>query len=646
MPAHRAVAPSRATSGWSLERRLPLLILALLATVMGVFSAAAYREVRSASISRSTERLERVARELTTMAGRNSAARLPALRALAAESTIVDAVLTGATPSTRGLDMGQTVPFETGRAATATASARVAAVLAATRRPNDSTLLGWEVWTLDGDRRYGGTRDARERDSLVLAATRAQAARTDSILRSPLFAVDSAIHAWTVVPIRVGERTVGLLAELRRLNNSARTEETIRQLTGEDVHMLYTSRGSADWASLRGTPTTAPFTVSMGEDTAAHVVGTDGRPLYVVQGQVPGTPWRIVLLQSQASVLRRPDEFLRTLLGIGAVLLALGTVGAWLLGRHVARPLRRVTDAAAALAGGDYSQRVRATGATEVVGLASTFNAMAAGLGDAHATLAERRDALERANEAKSQFLAMMSHELRTPLNAIGGYTELIELGLRGPVTSEQIADLGRIRRNKDHLLSIITDILSFARADAGALTLTYTDVAVGDLFRDAVDTFGPQFQAKGVRLVVDPPPADALVRGDPDKVQQILLNLLSNALKFTERSGEVVLTCSVGANAVRLEVRDTGVGIAPDRQDEIFEPFVQVDAALTRRVGGTGLGLSIARHLTVAMGGHLTVESTPGKGSRFVAALPRAQGPDPTQPQSLLEARTGELRG
>jgi signal transduction histidine kinase len=347
------------------------------------------------------------------------------------------------------------------------------------------------------------------------------------------------------------------------------------------------------------------------------------------------TPWLVVLYQSERSMLQKPHDFLRRLLVAGLFVLALATVGAWFLGRLVTRPLREVTSAASDLAQGDYTRRVDVRGGgREVARLASMFNAMAAATGDAHAVLAERNAELQRANAAKAQFLAMMSHELRTPLNAIGGFTELMELGLRGPVTPEQVEDLGRIRRNKDLLVAIITDILDFSRTDAGALTLEMEPVALTPLLTDVVDAVRNQMVAKGVRLEVGDVPADAIVRGDRKKILQVLLNLLSNAMKFTEAGGEVGVYAVVDEDAVRIDVRDTGSGISPAQLDTIFEPFVQVDASLTRRAGGTGLGLAISRQLTRAMGGTVTVRSQLGAGSTFSLTLPRAELPPVPHPE------------
>ena len=606
---------------WSLERRLPLLILALLASVMAVFGAAAYREVRDAAVSRSTERLERVARELGITSARSGLPRLTALQGLARHPAIVEAVSPAAGTGGASADRRVALPL---RGPTAEDSA-LRAALRTVDQANDTTLLGWELWGADGVRRHASATTVA-RDSAVLATVRAAAISSGTVQRSPMFGAANGVHIWTVLPVMREGRTVGVIAELRRLGNSVAAEATIRELTGEDVRLLFTSAGSDEWASLRGQAVTPPFTEAIGEDTARLVKTAEGEPTYVVQSRIAGTPWRIVLLQPRALVLDRSRVFLRRLLMFGAALLLLGTLGAWLLGRHVARPLRRVTDAAAALSTGDYSQRVRVVGSTEVAGLAATFNAMASRLGDAHATLAEQNAALQRANAAKQQFLAMMSHELRTPLNAIGGYTELLEMGLRGPVTDAQSQDLARIRRNKDHLLAVIGDLLTVSRADGATEPLQLENVVVAGSCRDAIDAMAPLYESKGVRLRATAVPLGLHARGSTERIQQVLLNLLTNALKFTEPGGEVSLECEARDDVVLLRVKDTGIGIPEDRLGDIFEPFVQIDGSLTRRAGGAGLGLAIARNLATAMQGSVEVESTPGSGSVFTLTLPRVR--------------------
>jgi PAS domain S-box-containing protein len=243
------------------------------------------------------------------------------------------------------------------------------------------------------------------------------------------------------------------------------------------------------------------------------------------------------------------------------------------------------------------------------------------------AELARRTKDAEEANRAKSDFLASMSHELRTPLNAIAGYTQLIELGLRGPVTDEQHRDLDRIRASQAHLLGVINDILNFSRIEAGQLTYQIEEVVVPQIMTSIEGLMSPVAAARNVTLEMAPCPADAVVLADRTKVEQILLNLLSNALKFTAPGGHVALECTLSPDSTIIAVRDTGVGIEPDKLEAVFDPFVQIGRSLSLPTEGTGLGLAISRDLARAMHGDVTVESKPRKGSRFSLVLPRATG-------------------
>jgi signal transduction histidine kinase len=238
------------------------------------------------------------------------------------------------------------------------------------------------------------------------------------------------------------------------------------------------------------------------------------------------------------------------------------------------------------------------------------------------------RHAAEVANRFKSDFLASMSHELRTPLNAIAGYAQLIELGVHGPITDAQRVALERIQRSEQHLLSLVNDVLNFARVEAGRVEYNIAPVDLAEVVNDAAPMVEPQFNARNIDYAAKLAP-DVRVRADRDKLQQILLNLLSNAIKFTEPGGRVWVDIGVREDGpddvVHLRVSDTGIGIPRDKQTQIFDPFVQVGRDLTRSVGGTGLGLSISRDLARGMGGDLRVRSTPGEGSTFTLTLPRA---------------------
>jgi signal transduction histidine kinase len=239
----------------------------------------------------------------------------------------------------------------------------------------------------------------------------------------------------------------------------------------------------------------------------------------------------------------------------------------------------------------------------------------------------EARRQAEQANAAKSQFLAMMSHELRTPLNAIAGYVNLLEMEIRGQLTPEQKQDISRIKHSQETLLRLIEDVLSFARIESGRLEYHYEDVPI-DTILSALHSFvEPRLAQKGLAYHVEECGADVLASVDRDKVQQILLNLLSNAIKFTD-SGRIDISCVTDDAHIRIEVRDTGRGIRADQRDRIFEPFVQGEASLTRTSEGTGLGLAISREFSRAMGGDVTVESEPGRGSAFTLMLPRFRPP------------------
>jgi signal transduction histidine kinase len=249
------------------------------------------------------------------------------------------------------------------------------------------------------------------------------------------------------------------------------------------------------------------------------------------------------------------------------------------------------------------------------------------------------RAGAETARRGKDEFLAMVSHEIRTPLNAIVGYTELLEMQLAGPTTDSQQDYLARIRASSSHLLGIINDMLDLAKVEAGRLLVTRAEASARQVIQSALAIVHPQATERAVVLLshceTEP---DVHYRGDPRRVEQIILNLLSNAVRFTDPPGRVTVSCRLADmpefrpppdRAVprwcSIDVSDTGIGIAPEHLPSIFDPFVQVESGLTRTRGGSGLGLAISRRLARLMDGDVTVKSHPGAGSTFTLWLPAA---------------------
>jgi signal transduction histidine kinase len=616
----------------SLERKLPLLISIFLVALAIGLTGAGYHEVKQASELRGIERMQRLTSQLAQLASTTTDQRYAALRHVAADSAVVRYLANS--------------PSDSVSRRTALAALRGLAVT-----PADTNIVA-ELRSTTEATKVATTPELVGDDepmaSLVTKLSRGQAAMGELYFRA-----DSAFY-WVGAPVTGNSRVLGYLIQRRTIVRSPRVEQQIRDLGGNDNLAIYIASDSgAGWASLSGKPSVVP-TITPGRDDAPNVIRYTrgaGDPYVGVYASIPNSPLRLITETPYDALLERPSAFLRRSIMVAFVMLVVGIVAAWILSRRITRPLRDLTIAAEAISTGNYGHRAHVVRRDETGRLADAFNTMADQVQRSHDDLerqiAESRSLaarLEEANRAKADFLATMSHELRTPLNAIGGYVDLIDFGVRGPVTEEQKRDLERVRHNQRHLLALIGNILDFTRLDAQKLPFDVSDVHVERVVHDVLTAVAPLLNGKSLRAECRGCNAPVVARADRARLEQILLNLMSNAVRFTPQGGVITLAVTEREGYVEVTVTDSGIGIPREKLAAIFEPFVQVDSGLTRTVGGTGLGLTISRALARAMGGDLTADSDGTSWATFTITLPAQVEPGVTERSEeprLLAARS-----
>jgi signal transduction histidine kinase len=343
--------------------------------------------------------------------------------------------------------------------------------------------------------------------------------------------------------------------------------------------------------------------------------------------------WVLVQSQSQADILRPLQDFTRSFLLI-TVLTFLAVV--CLSIRQIRRqmvPVELLHEATRRIAARDFQHRVQISGQDEFAALGESFNEMATALLQTE-VLRTAKEAAETANRSKSRFLAQMSHELRTPLNAIIGYSEMLQEEAEELGQTDFVPDLRKITAAGKHLLALINDVLDLAKIEAGKMTLYLETFAVARLAREVVSTMQPLVEKNANTLHVDIADDVGSIYADMTKVRQIVLNLLSNACKFTKQGCITIEMRRETANAtawLTCRVRDTGIGMSAEQMARLFQEFAQAEASTQHQYGGTGLGLVLCQRFCQMMGGEITVTSASGKGTTFTVRLP-----DPVVPPAL----------
>ena len=492
---------------------------------------------------------------------------------------------------------------------------------------------------------------------------------------SPLVNVGDRTLFWIVAPVVAQNRRLGYLLEPRWLLGAPNALRDLREMTREDLMLFSRNIDGTGWNYPPGVAIAAPSHREVTRLGVTHERPGTGR-LIVEEAPVVGTPWLIVLDSPVQTLLARLKATVERLAWWSLLLLAAGAALSWAIGRRITTPIIALTTAADQVAMGTYERLLPVAGNDEVGRLTARFHEMAGQVSEARRELERRaseaqhvadelaganrrlrqamteaelarteaeraRGESEAANRAKSDFLAMMSHELRTPLNAIAGYAQLLEMGIHGPVTEQQRDALSRIARSQAHLLTLINDVLNFARIDAGQIHYVVQDVPMHDTLAGLEPLVAPQIAARRLTYTYDACEPDIVAAADGDKVRQVVVNLLSNAVKYTPAGGAVRLACDADTTTVRVHVTDTGPGIDPEQLPVIFEAFVQGHRALNRPNDGVGLGLAISRDLARGMAGEVTVTTELGMGSTFTLALPRATLPG--HPDARSGARAGD---
>src|SRR5882757_6278651 len=440
---------------------------------------------------------------------------------------------------------------------------------------------------------------------------------------------------WDVVSqIKVGERGHAYVVDAQgRLLAHPDISLVLRNTDMSRLAQMRAARGESDSPS----------------ETVQEAENIEGRKVLTASAPVAPLGWR-VFVELPADEAYAP--LYAALQRLGLILLAaLGfavLAGMFLAGRMVG-PIQALRAGAARIGSGDLSQRIAIKTGDELEALANQFNDMAGRLQESYAGLEqkveertreveEKSRQLEIASQHKSQFLASMSHELRTPLNAIIGLTEMMVTNAARFGTEKAAEPLRRVHRAGTHLLGLINQVLDLSKIEAGKLELSPETVNLAPLLEDVIGTARQLAEQNKNRLVLDSPENLGTLTVDPMRLRQILLNLLSNACKFTKQ-GEVKLRVKKvvdGRSWIEISVADTGIGMTPEQQAKLFEEFTQADSSTARQYGGTGLGLAITRKLARMMGGDVTVTSEPGKGSVFTARLPATVAPSARSPAGL----------
>ena len=598
-------------SGPSLERRLPLLIAIVLTVAVGALLLAIKGELERSALHLEHARLLSGVTQLGQLVDQGARATQQLHREIASSPAIRTFTARGGGSRNDSVRVRATLaPFgnQGGRYAEL-ATLRGQAMVSVGSRPDTLTMATREI---------------------VRRLT-----ASDSTVPIPPILVGTSAYAGGAAPVVVDGVVVGAVVRWIRIGSDPGVEDALRRLVDPRAELFFVHPPTSLVIDPGGAVADVSFRI--GDTAASYLTERDGREWLGARATLGSSAWQIVGMVPRELIVMGSRPLFNRLLVAGLAIVLIGTLIGWLASRRITKPLLRVTEAAEALAAGEYQQQIAMSREDEIGRLAGTFDVMARRIREAHERISSARADAEMANAAKSRFLGTMSHEIRTPLNAIIGYTEFLLVGIGGPVSPQQRSYVERVQTSARHLLALVSDLLDLSNIEAGRLRVQCQPAPLRDAVLDSVAVLDSQAQQRDITIVVSGDSA-LWYRGDPARLRQILINLLSNAVKFSEPGGRVEIECGATRESdpaltdrdesawTTVTVRDSGVGIPPEKVATIWDAFVQGDDSRTRTHGGSGLGLTISRRLARLMGGDVTVTSEPAQGSEFTVWLPASE--------------------